>query len=410
MPLTRSFSRRIWLGLVAAAMCAAATARPAGTQPRAASPRIVAVGDVHGNAEGLDAILRQTGLIDARGGWSGGRAILVQTGDITDRGASVRAAMDRLISLERQAAAAGGRVHVLLGNHEVMNMFGDVRDVSPDAFAAFADAKSEAKRRRAHASYKRFLAEAAKDGGVAGLAPAEEWLQSHPLGYIEYREAFERDGRYGRWLRAKDAVVQIGGVIFLHGGLNPDISPPKLNDINAQVRREIKMWDDAMRSLMERRLVLPFFTIRTIVEAAVGELQRIVKLLEPDVVSRRGLPVGVDQPFIDRLQALTRISTWSVISPDGPLWFRGLATWSDEAGAPQVARLLDMYGASRVVVGHTPTPSLRIAPRFNGQVLLIDTGMLGGSFYPGGRPAALEIQDGRVTAVYLDRRTVLIEP
>jgi 3',5'-cyclic AMP phosphodiesterase CpdA len=403
-------SRRVPLGLLAAAVLSAATAFPAGTAARAAAPRIVAVGDIHGNAEGFDAILRQAGLLDARGGWTGGRAILVQTGDITDRGAGVRAVMDRLMSLERPAAAAGGRVHVLLGNHEVMNLFGDLRDVSPDVFATFADAKSEATRSRAHAAYKRYLAERAKTGGGAGLPSAQEWLRLHPPGFIEYREAFDRNGRYGRWLRAKDAALQLGDVVFLHGGLNPDVSPPKLAHVNAQVRREIRMWDDAMRSMTDRRLVLPFFTITTIVDAAVGELQRTAKLLEPDVLARQGLPVGLDETLIGRLQALARIATWSVMRADGPLWFRGLATWSDEDGSPQVAKLLQRYGASRVVVGHTPTASMRITPRFQGQVFLIDTGILGGRYYPAGRPSALEFEDGRATAVYLDGRTVLLEP
>lgn len=368
-------------------------------------PRIVAIGDVHGHAQGLDAILRQASLMDAAGSWTGGRAILVQTGDITDRGAGVRAAFDRLMSLERQAERAGGRVHALLGNHEVMNLFGDMRDVSPDAFAAFADSRSEERRQRAHASYRRFLADAARSGGPSGLPSADEWLGAIPPGYLEYREAFGRDGRYGRWLRERDVVVQIGGVIFLHGGLHPETSPAKLSDINGQARREIRMWDDGMRTLTDRDLVLPFFTFPAVLEATAGELQRIAKLLDPEVLARQGPPPGVDQPLVERLQALGRISTWSVMSSDGPLWFRGLATWTEEAGAPLVSSLLAKYGATRIVIGHTVAESLRITPRFGGRVVQIDTGMLNGKFFPGGRPSALEIRDGTLTAIYLDGRT-----
>ena len=35
-------------------------------------------------------------------------------------------------------------------------------------------------------------------------------------------------------------------------------------------------------------------------------------------------------------------------------------------------------------------------------MLQLDTGMLGGSFFPGGRASALEIRDGEFTAIYAD--------
>ena len=69
--------------------------------------------------------------------------ILVQTGDIFDRGAKVREALDLLMRLEDEAKRAGGRVEFLLGNHEVMNLLHEFRDVSPAAYASFADARSE---------------------------------------------------------------------------------------------------------------------------------------------------------------------------------------------------------------------------------------------------------------------------
>jgi hypothetical protein len=101
--------------------------------------RIVAVGDIHGDFDAFVGILKHAGIIDTSGRWSGGTATLVQTGDYTDRGPKVREAMDFLMGLEPQAKAAGGRVAVLLGNHEVMNLIGDVRDVTPAIYQSFAD-------------------------------------------------------------------------------------------------------------------------------------------------------------------------------------------------------------------------------------------------------------------------------
>ena len=84
--------------------------------------RIVAVGDVHGDVGALRDVLKLAGLIDAQGHWTGGKAHLVQTGDIPDRGDQTREAYELLMRLEVEARKAGGRVHALLGNHEVMNM------------------------------------------------------------------------------------------------------------------------------------------------------------------------------------------------------------------------------------------------------------------------------------------------
>src|SRR5580765_5834762 len=99
--------------------------------------RIVAVGDVHGDYDQLVAVLRSAGLIDEQGTWSGGKTHLVQNGDVLDRGPDSRKAMDLLMRLEKQAAEAGGFVHALIGNHEAMNVYGDLRYVSREEFAAF---------------------------------------------------------------------------------------------------------------------------------------------------------------------------------------------------------------------------------------------------------------------------------
>ena len=93
--------------------------------------RIVAIGDVHGDYGQFLAALRQSGLVDGKGNWSGGRTHFVQTGDIPDRGPDTRKIIDFLTELTKQAEKAGGRVHALIGNHETMNVLGDLRYVHP---------------------------------------------------------------------------------------------------------------------------------------------------------------------------------------------------------------------------------------------------------------------------------------
>src|SRR5687768_1332444 len=83
--------------------------------------RIVAVGDLHGDFAVWTAIARDAGLIDAKGRWAGGTTILVQAGDITDRGPDSLKIIRQLQKLQKEAAGVGGKVIVLIGNHEAMN-------------------------------------------------------------------------------------------------------------------------------------------------------------------------------------------------------------------------------------------------------------------------------------------------
>ncbi len=195
--------------------------------------RIVAVGDVHGGHDAFVAVLRNAKLIDVAGGWIGGRTHLVQTGDVMDRGADSRKTMELLMVLEKQAEKAGGRVHALIGNHEAMNMYGDLRYVAPGEFAAFRGLESQA------------MLEAAFARETRGMKPRPDaiaraqWMAEHPLGWAEHRAAFGPEGRYGKWIRSHNAIVKINGVLFLHGGISPKFAEKSLQEINDGVRAEL---------------------------------------------------------------------------------------------------------------------------------------------------------------------------
>src|SRR5215470_13554277 len=102
------------------------TAAPMAVAPGAS---VTAIGDVHGDFADFVAILQKTGLIDKQNHWTGGKTTLVQLGDLLDRGPKPRDVMDLLIALEKEAPKDGGRVEALLGNHEMMNIMGDLRYV-----------------------------------------------------------------------------------------------------------------------------------------------------------------------------------------------------------------------------------------------------------------------------------------
>jgi hypothetical protein len=105
-------------------------------------------------------------------------------------------------------------------------------------------------------------------------------------------------------------------------------------------------------------------------------------------------------------QEILKIDTWVSVSPDGALWYRGLATEPDDPNGGPFAAVLAKYGAKRFVTAHTPQQhNYSINVRFGGRAILIDTGMLAN--YYKGRPAALEIVGDQLTAIYETERVPL---
>jgi hypothetical protein len=380
--------------IIASALMACTALVATAPQDRNQPARIVAIGDIHGAAAEFQEILRAAGLLDAQGRWSGGSTQFVQTGDYTDRGAGIREVLDLLMRLEQEARRANARVDVLLGNHEVMNMVHSFRDVPLEAYAAFAGSGSENRRQKALKDHTAVLAK-------RGRTPdADAWLKAHPPGFIEYAESMDPRGRYGRWLRDKKAIAVAGGTVFMHAGIKPD-TPGSVDDINRQVQSDLRAWDEAVAAMAREKLVLPFYTIEEIVDAAGAELERIASLQQ----SKEPLGDHVTRDFVAHLQRAGSIGTSSLLSPEGPMWYRGLAQLP-ETERPQIEALLKRLGASRFVTAHTPQlPTGRITSRFGGLAILIDTGMLTSHFK--GRPSALEITGGTLTAIYTDGRQPL---
>jgi len=352
-----------------------------------AGGRVIAIGDVHGEYDGLVAILQRTQLIDAETHWIGGDATLVQTGDLFDRGVRVREVMDLLMRIQEEAAAAGGRVIVLLGNHEGMNLTGFYRDVNPDVYATFADDKSAKRRKTAFAQYQRYWRGTA---AALGAPPPpitgeikQEWMTAHPLGRIEYTEAIGPDGVYGKWLRTLPIAVVIDDVLFVHGGIGPALAGMTVEEINRRAAEEMAVYDSTREYLVNHGLMPS--TLGLDAMAAVARKQ------DPPDPGLAGILDG---------------DSWMIRSGDGPLWFRGSAKWDEDEQGEEMIDLLAGVGATYVVGGHTPQRPRRIQTRFGGRVFLIDTGMLS-SHYEGGQPSALVIDGDTFTAIYLDDSEVV---
>jgi hypothetical protein len=306
--------------------------------------RIVAVGDLHGDYDAWLRIARGAGLIDARGRWAGGKTTFVQLGDVTDREPDSLKIVRSLQQLQRQAPRRGGRVVVVLGNHEAMNLVGDNRYTTPGEYAAFANSQSAALRDRLYDA-NRAAIEAQVRTQDPKLPPEQiraAWMAQHPLGWTEHMLAWSPSGELGRWATANPAVVRIGNTVFVHGGLSAEYAPLGIDEINRRVAAAMAKADDGPASVL--------------------------------------------------------------FDPLGPLWYRGLATRdprADPEGAAaavagktprptieqELAAVLAATGARRIVIAHTPILS-GISVTYGGRLIRIDTGI---SRYYGGPLSWLEI-------------------
>ena len=275
-------------------------------------PRVVAIGDVHGDYPRFLEILRAAELIDGKPAWKGGTAHLVLTGDFVDRGDASAKVLDLIMALEPQALKAGGGVHALIGNHEAMDLYGDLRYVTKQDYASFQgpDAK-ELRDRQMEAALENLK--------HSGTPPSNEsaWRKTfeeeHPLGWVEHRLAFQPEGKYGQWLRRQNAMIKINDAIFLHGGISQKYATLTIREINERVRQELADF----------------------------------KKLDGGIVT----------------------------DEEGPLWYRGMAQLqeTDEGMNAVLDRILALHQVRHVVIGHSPM--VAVMPRFAGKVIAIDVGL-----------------------------------
>ncbi len=364
--------------------------------------RVVAIADVHGALEQFLAILRRTGIVDEENRWSGGCTTLIQVGDLIDRGPHDRAVLDLIIELQKSAPRYGGQVFVAIGNHEVMNVMGDLRYVTREAFAFFADSKTEKRREAAFKQYRAYLNKRARflrEPKLNVEVDKARWLEEHPPGFFEHRRAFSESGKYGKWIRKGSAIVRHQDILYLHGGLSPELTNP-VQDLNKRIRFELKVFDDYVQYLTRHDVVLPFFRMHEMVAAAQKEFDHWESMSPLANGPSQANHLGILEEFL-------QMGSWIITHPQEPLWFRGYAKWSEEEGRDRVATVLETHGVDRIVVGHTLMPDAGIRMRFDGRIILIDTGLYT-DFFPGGRPSALEIHNGEFHAVYLNDKQKLL--
>ena len=157
---------------------------------------VMVIGDIHGGYDSLVVFLQNNNVIDRSMNWIWGSGHLVFVGDIFDRGDKVTEALWLIYRIETQASETGGAVHLILGNHELMVLEGDLNYVA-----------------------SKYL------------------LMSERLN-LDYSLFFGKKTVLGQWLRTKNTIIRINGYMFVHAGLSPAILEAGLtmHEINDHVR------------------------------------------------------------------------------------------------------------------------------------------------------------------------------
>lgn len=248
--------------------------------------KIIAVSDIEGKFEPFRKLLQNNGIIDANFNWTFGKGHLVICGDVFDRGAQVTECLWLIYNLEEKAKAAGGYVHFILGNHEIMNLQGD---------HSYAIQK-----------YK-------DNANKIGKSLVQ---------------LYDENSELGKWLRTKNIIEKIGNLLFVHGGIAPELNKLPLS---------IKQMNN---------LVRPYYASTNLNTSN----EHLHTLLND---KREG---GRDKT--------------------APFWFRGYYGDGDNPShIPSTLQLdstLQKFGVDRIVTGHTIIADT-ISVFYNGKVINIDT-------------------------------------
>ena len=314
--------------------------------------RIVAIGDLHGSYEKALRILEAAGLIDGDLRWSGGEEHLVITGDVLDRGTGGRELMDLIRRLQGESQAAGGYVHMLLGNHEAMNLMRDLRYVNPVAFQSFA---SEEKKQDRRGALKSYLASRPKNANRE--VATNEFEKKYPPGYFARQQSLNPDGEYGEWLLGLPAIVKVNDVIYMHGGLTEEIAEVGVDETNRLVQSDLRRHLESRGVLEKRGIVEPWMEYVDIVW-----------------VRQQGKEQGDKLPKELRLavDGLVGTSDSLMLGGRGPLWYRGGSHEDERIERDSLERTLELMDARAIVVAHSPTEGREITSRFQNRLFRID--------------------------------------
>ena len=182
--------------------------------------RIFVIGDIHGDYDSFTALLKGNHIVNDKLTWNWGEGHLVICGDVFDRGEQVLDCLWLIYKLESQAEKAGGKVHYILGNHEMMIMFDDNKNYVNDRLIYTCDR----------------------------------------IG-INYHDLFSNDYVLGQWLRDHNTAIKINNLLFIHGGIPPEYPGMKvtLEQMNSRIRDILKSPADSVDDMIYHFAIRPLW-------------------------------------------------------------------------------------------------------------------------------------------------------
>jgi hypothetical protein len=181
---------------------------------------IAVISDLEGDAAFFNEWARLAGVTDENGNWAFGDGHLVIAGDSVDRGRQVFDLLWHLYQLQQQAFDAGGRVHMLIGNHEQYAFVSQIKSVETEHLWAASQIN------KTHA-------------GLAAVSP------------LGYADVYSEKTILGKWLLAQPVVLKLGDILFTHGGISPtllaaDLSLTEINNMHVRVLKAYATKDDVV--------------------------------------------------------------------------------------------------------------------------------------------------------------------
>ncbi len=269
-----------------------------------------------------------------------------------DRGPDAKKIFVLLKKLEEEAEEAGGKVHMLIGNHEEMNISDIAFDrrgyVPVEQLMSFLPAEYIEKEERKIRKRLR-IPSSDEDDSKSEINPNirafwEEKIRNSmnvtllTRRHVRWHYIREFNKNYAPWILQHNAVIKINGIVFVHGGISEKYSTWPLKKLNDRLRRELDMF-------------------------------RVARLL-----GREPRP------------------TYEIVfDENGPLWYRDYSYRGPEF-EPILDKILKNLSATSIVTAHTPQQVKNEAEmsRYSGKVWIIDTNI--SSVYPQGKLSALIIE------------------
>ncbi|MCB9838464.1 MAG: hypothetical protein H6813_03930 [Phycisphaeraceae bacterium] len=341
--------------LVISIMALLALASPAlGDEPAADSTiqwefttkgKVVVIADVFTDYDDFTRLLASHNLIDHNNNWIAEDAHLVQTGNIFPRPSDWRTLNNLefeheriarlLMKLDKQAREQGGRVHSLMGILDVVLLRWRADTIPMGTLEVFAGPDAEAKRQ---VLVDRWAADCLRKNAHYPEYKQKQLKQDHdnymeaiyPVGCVEFFErfgkynaqthSFDLDTDYAKWVRSRNSIVKINGVIYAYSGISPVMAGFEPREGEAEAHA-----------------------------LSIGQMNDLVRARNDDPTLF--FPADADN--------------------DGPIWWSGLTGMSEGEAKAYMRRIEEQYDAVGMVVGRTPNHKTVAL----GDILFLDSAM-----------------------------------